>query len=1240
MVYEYFLTQNGESARTHQPVWDDVFFLHENHRTPVRISDYVVQLTPYANDEVWSKMEVSGMSLRLVTGRSGSGKTRFCLDEIRTRLQEDPQGPPLLLLVPEQATFQAEYAMATTPGLGGFLRAQVLSFRRLAFRVMQESGGSAVVPIHDNGKAMLLHKVLEARRESLRLFRGGKAESGLITRINELLTEMKRYNVGSAKLAEHAEAAARMAERIPQSSLMADKLHDLSLIYSEMEQELTGRWLDGEDMLGWLTKGASTSSILEGAEIWLDGFHGFTPSEYEALNALLTKANRVTVALCVDKPYGVGERPDELDVFHPTAETSAQLCEAAQAAKVNIDPPIVLNPEAAPRFQANPMLAFMEKNWGNRKRWDGDIAIMQPDHPQCGLSIHTAVNRRAEAEAVARDMLRRVREEGNRWRDMALFIRRIEDYADLLAAVFGDYGIPYYLDGKAAVSHHPFVEFIRSALECVTGGWKAEAVFRCAKTDLLGVPDRLVSRDEIDRLENYTLAVGIDGWRWHDDRVWFPLYRGDIEEEGIGSSSSEEAMRELIQVRDSLLTPLKALEDRMKDAATIKELCECLYYFLEDTGAADTLEKWSEEDGANGKPGKMAFHRPLWDGVITLLDQLVELMGDQPADLLLFAGMVDSGLEELKLGAVPPSLDSVLIGSPERTRSDRIQVVYLLGANDGVLPMRISENGLLAEEERDQLLVSGLKMAPGARRRLLDEAFLAYLTLTTASRHLWVSYPLADEEGQGLLPSEWIGKLKKRFPGIPVRTIAAEPQETQSEAEQLAFAVHPGRALTHLLTRLRGWRQGEALSQGWWAVYSWLREQDSWRGRLISLISSLNYTNEEKPLAPETSRLLYGERLLASVSRMERFMACPFQHFAVHGLKLQERRLFRVDSPDIGQLFHAALRQTTEKLFAEGAAGMDAMKWQMEAAAAVDRLLPRVQSQILLSSNRHQVMARKLRDIVMQASAILGEHAALSAFKPVGLEMSFGPKGLLPALSLELEGGRWMDIAGKIDRVDAAESSSGLLLRIMDYKSSAMKLKLEEVAHGLSLQMLTYLDVVVSHAPHWLGRSAKPAGVLYFHVQNPLILTPNGMPKEEARDAHFRQYRMQGLLLADGESVKLMDESLNQGNKSAVIPVEFKKDGAFSARSQVADQSQWEVLRGSVRSQIRRIGKRIIEGDVAITPYRLDRRSPCTYCDYRPVCHFDNQVEGNPYQSLSKSGSREELWQRLADGAQQGRNSH
>lgn len=1176
------------------------------------------------------------MSLRLITGRSGSGKTRYVLDEIRDKLRADPLGPPLVLLVPEQATFQTEQAMAETPDLHGFMRVQVLSFRRLAFRILQETGGLAVVPIHDNGKAMLLHKVLETRRDELRLFKGGSTETGLIARLNELLTEWKRYAVSAGRLNEISREEPEDKDKAF-TPLLVDKLHDLSLIYGDMERELSGRWMDGEDMLARLAVGASASAWLADAEIWLDGFHGFTPGEMAVVEALLRKAKRVSVALCVDKPCAAGERPDELLTFHPTAETSAKLCELAESAGVSVEPPAMLEPVVSPRYAGNPVLAFLERNWERRSAvWTGDSALLRPDMPAGGLSLHAASNRRAEAEATARDMLRRVREQGCRWRDMAVFVRRMEDYADLLSAVLTDYGIPFYLDGKASVDHHPLVELIRSALECVTGGWKSEAVFRCAKTDLLGTASRRVSRDEVDRLENYALAAGIDGWRWHDDRAWRPLGRGDLEDETDTGAEFAPETNVHLPVRDALLTPLRNMEGRMKRADSVRGLCEALYAFLEETGAADTLERWSAADAAAGQPGRSAVHRPLWDGVMNLLDQLVELMGDGKPDAAMFSGMVDSGLSELKLGAVPPSLDAVLVGSPERTRSDRLKTVYLLGVSDGVWPMRMPENGLLSEPERDRLAAAGLAMAPSAQRRLLDERFLAYLAFTAPSEHLWLSWPLADDEGAGLLPSEWISRLRRRFPGMPVRGEAAEPQAGEPEEDQLAFAAHPGRALTHVVARLRLFRNGEPPAPGWWSVYNWLVEQVTWNGKLKRLLASLKYSNEEKPLGPETSLLLYGDRLQASVSRMERFVACPFRHFASHGLRLRERRLYRVDAPDIGQLFHAALRQTTEKLFSPGGSAADAAAWQREAAAAVERLMPRVQSQILLSSHRHMAMARKLREIVAQASAMLGEQAKLSDFRPVGLELGFGPDAPLPPLTLDLGGKRAMDIVGRIDRVDAADTPDGLLLRIMDYKSGAVKLKLDEVAQGLTLQMLAYLDVVVTHAPHWLGKPAKPAGVLYFHVRNPLLPTTNGLSAAEAQAAMFRQFRMHGLVLADGEAVKRMDGMLESSAKSSVIPVEFKKDGSFSARSQVADKGQWDVLRSSVRGQIRKIGKRIVDGDVAIAPYRMDKRIPCAHCEYRPVCQFDPELDGNGYRVWPKPGSRDELWRKLATETERG----
>ena len=110
---------------------------------------------------------------------------------------------------------------------------------------------------------------------------------------------------------------------------------------------------------------------------------------------------------------------------------------------------------------------------------------------------------------------------------------------------------------------------------------------------------------------------------------------------------------------------------------------------------------------------------------------------------------------------------------------------------------------------------------------------------------------------------------------------------------------------------------------------------------------------------------------------MEKYVACPFSHFVSHGLRLQERRVYRLDAPDIGQLFHAALNQFVQKTPAGSARlGFASAEQCMERSAqVVDELAPRLQGEILLSSSRYAYIARKLKQVVGRAAVVLGEHA-------------------------------------------------------------------------------------------------------------------------------------------------------------------------------------------------------------------------------------------------------------------------
>ncbi|MFB9325493.1 helicase-exonuclease AddAB subunit AddB [Paenibacillus aurantiacus] len=1167
------------------------------------------------------------MTLRFVTGRAGTGKTHLCLREIRERIQERPDGAPLIMLVPEQATFQTEYALLGE-GVAGTIRAQALSFRRLSFRVMQETGGTALVPISESGKNMLLYKIVNRLRNDLLLYQGSESQHGFIERLGELLTEWKRYGVDEDRLRQFADDGLAG----PQSALLSRKLHDLQLVGVQLEQELAGLYVDSEAYLDWLVRGFPDSPSMKEAQFWIDGFHGFTPKEYEALGAILRYGANVTITLCLDRIYGNGEAPHELELFRPTAETYLKLREIAENAGIEVSEPVLLPDEPPYRFRGRPMLAHTERHYADRRQ----MRLAPGEHYDGSVSLHAAANRRAEVEAVARDITERVRVEGLRYYDFAVMVRNAPDYAEYLKAVFDDYDIPVFMDQKEAALHHPLSEFIRSALEIAVRGWRYEAVFRCIKTELL-MPDEesasKLTRETFDLLENYALAAGIDGNRWLNAEKWKPLVRDTLDGDPVQAGERDMRLfRAILAAREAVVEPLLRFTKRLKKAPDVRGMCVALYKLLSDIGAPDRLEKWSREAAMIGDTQRSREHRQLWDGVIGLLDQLAEMTGAEKLPFELFAGMVDTGLESLKLAAVPPSLDQVLVGSMDRTRSGKVKVCYLLGANDGVMPQRMQEDGVLTEQERETLELGGIAMAPGVRRRLLDERFLIYNALSTPSRHLWISYPLADEEGKSLHASEVIRHVKSMFPGIEERQLAIEPTPGMPEEEQLSYIAHPQRTLSYLTAQLRSWKQGTAIAPTWWHAFDWFAVRPQWESRLKRLVDSLDYANEAAFLTRETADLLYGEVLRGSVSRMERFVACPFQHFVIHGLRLRERDIFKLAAPDIGQLFHAALSKLTETLgdrFGE----LDASEIRAAAAGVVDELAQRLQSQILFSSRRHQYVARKLKEIIAQAAVILGEHARRADFKPVGLEIGFGGDGPLPSLRIPLIRDRTLEMVGRIDRVDAAEAEGGLLLRVIDYKSSAKQLRLEEVAYGLALQMLTYLDVLVSSSEDWLGQPARAAGALYFHVHNPMLASSNTISPERARADILKRFKLKGLILADEDTVRKMDGSLTTGY-SDILPIALKKDGGFYSSSSVASDEQWGTLRRSVRSTLKRIGDRIVEGDISIAPYRLGPRTPCQFCAYKPVCQFDPLIEGNAFAKLAKP-KKDEVWDMLAAGAEE-----
>lgn len=1143
------------------------------------------------------------MSIRLLIGRAGTGKTTVCLNELQDHMLHEPDGHPLIYLVPDQMTFLSEYKLVSASGLSGMIRTQVYSFSRLAWRILQETGGISRYHLNNVGISMLIQKIIDDKKDELKLFERAADKNGFIQQMEQILVEFKRYCIRPEELAKKQLV---LSEQDSAERVLQDKLHDLELIYKAFEDALFEKYIDTEDYLRLLAEKIGQSQYLRNAEIYIDGFHSFTPQEYMIVEQLMIHCRRVTIALTLDKPF-YGQSPDELHLFRMSGETCQTIYEIARINGIEVEE-LVLQEQMR---LAHDSLQHLETHFDSRP------SVPYTKEPL--IHLGQAVNRRAEIEGISRTIRKLVREEGYRYRDIALLMRNGHDYHDTIETVFEDYEIPLFIDQKRTMLNHPLVELIRSSLEIINGFWRYEPVFRAVKTELLFPvkANRTQIREKMDRLENYVLAYGIQGDKWTKrERFQYKRFRGLEFESTVQTDAEIEMENELNELRTMITSPILRLSRRLKKAEVGRQFCEALYLFLEELEIPTKLESWKQAEEEKGNLIKAREHDQAWNAVMELLDQFVEMLGDDQVSMKKFASILDAGLESFRFSLVPPAMDQVLAADLEKSRLDDVKIAFVIGLNEGVLPAKFSDEGILADEDRENLLTKGLKISTSSTIKLLDEEFIAYTAFTTPSDRLYISYPLANEEGKALLPSPYIKRITSLFPNVNHHVYMIEPSEMR-EAEQLDYISNELTAISYLTAQLQLKKRNYPLHDIWWDVYNYYLQSPNWSEKTKKILSSLNYQNQSHPLSPETTKDLYGDSIQASVSRMELFNGCPFSHFSQHGLKLRERQMFRLDAPDIGELFHGALKYIVETVMVSRTSWNEMTNEQLEKLAkeAVELLAPKLQHEILLSSNRHHYIKRKLQQIISRASAVLKEHAIASDFVPVGLEIPFGPNQKLPSMKFSLKNGTKMELIGRIDRVDMAGDDQSVYLRIIDYKSSEKDLNINEVYYGLALQMLTYLDIILENSISLIGKPADPAGVLYFHVHNPIINSTKILSMDEIEKELLKKFKMNGLLLGDERVIKLMDHTLESGD-SQIISAGIKKDGTLSQRSKVAKKEELNELRHFVRSKYIQTGNAIVDGKVEISPYKMKDRSPCTFCSYKTVCQFDESMEGNQYRKL------------------------
>ena len=846
------------------------------------------------------------MGLRFVFGRGGSGKSTYLLNEIKQRVQ-DNETTPVILLVPEQYSFEMEKKISSLY-LGKekdkYMRTRVLTFNTMSALVFTKTGGLTDVNINSSGKAMITYKAIEKVASELNVFSKAAAQTGFVGSVSEIISELKQYNVNYDML-EY------IAEDIENETLRL-KLKDVSKIYEAFENELHENYVDSQDMLGSLAQKLENTSYFDGCYVYIDEFTGFTPKQYSILAKLLKKAKEVSISLTVDNVNYLNYRKN--DPFSRTKYTYEKLRKIAMDNGVKINPYIDLNKGKIKRFENNNELLHLERYYNAYPYHDYEKKVNY-------LKIKEFNNLYEEVEHIAKEIVNLVRDKNIRYKDITVATRDLNRYDFLVHSIFNEYEIPNFIDKKRDVKSNPIIVLITSALEIKNKRYSYEVMFRYLKSGLIGL-----SVDEVSLIENYVILNGIKGKKWLEEKWEYRAvnnYNSDITEE------ESQTIQTINEIKNRVLSPVIKLQNKLKGKKSCREICKNIYEFLVEIDMEQTIYDLVEDFKAKGELEVASQYSQVWDIVIDILDQIVEIMGDDVVSIDRFIKIISLGFEEYELGLVPPSIDQVLVSSVDRMKNPNTKYLYLIGVTDGIFPLIAKEKGILNDKDRNTLMDRGVEIDIDSKTKTFEEQFLVYKALTSTSENLILTYPVADSEGRSLRPSIIISRVKKIFPKLEVESYLLE-NKRENEEEMMDDITVKSPTFNKMVNKIKSFDNGEEIENLWLDVYRYFANDNKYREITRKIISGLTYTNMVHKVSQEKINKLYETHNL-SVSKLEKYSACPFAYFIQYGLKAQERKEYSFAAPDLGTFIHNIMYEFSKSLEKDG------LHWNQINEAYIDK---------------------------------------------------------------------------------------------------------------------------------------------------------------------------------------------------------------------------------------------------------------------------------------------------------------
>ncbi len=1109
------------------------------------------------------------MGLRIIYGKLGSGKSQFCFSEIAKLIDKKES---IFIITPEQFSFTAERKLMEAVNKNAVINAEVITLTRMAYRVLSDISGEIKQSLSKCGKAMLVYSILNKYKKELEFL--GKSDEN-IDLVIRTITEFKKHGITINNLKDEVEKT--------QDAYLKTKLSDMILLYENFENKIVDNYIDDTDLLTMLAKNLDEVEFIKNSIIYIDEFAGFTHQEYEIIKGLIKYAKQVNITICVDN-LNPAINPDT-DIYYSNKITLYKLIDLVNENNFKLEEPVFLKDQY--RFKTKELKHLANNIY--------EIQSTKYEENVENIQLFLAKNPYSEIENIAKEIKKLVRDKKIRYKDISIITKNIDTYASLVRAIFKQYEIPVFIDEKRDLNQNIIIQYVLSILEILVRNFSSESVFSYIK---LGFCE--IDEDEIFKLENYCNKWGIKQNKWKKDF--------NIEAE---DKSKKQEVERLNELRKQIIMPLIELKESIKKEKTAINITKSLYEFIQNQKIEEKvisrISKLEEEkniDLANE-------YKSSYQVLIEILDEIVLIFNEEKISLDNYSKILKIGLKNSGLGKIPGTQDQVTFGDVNRSRSHKVQNIFIIGLNDGSFPSINKDEGFFNDLDREELKQDGIELAKGTLEQLYEDNFNIYKAFTTAENQLYLSYVSTDSESKSLRPSMLINKIKKMFPKLIEKSDVINKEYDLFNKEV---------TYEELIENIDKIRSGESIDKIWYEIYNYYKSQNEWKEKLFEDLEGLRYSNLPNQIKKANIDKLYGNKLNTSVSQLERYRSCPFSYYLQYGLKLKEKEELKIQSFNTGSFMHETIDEFFEYVREEQIllTQIEEDKIKEIVSQIIDKNLNLSKNYIFTATAKYKVLVKRLKRIVSKALKYIIETLIYSDFDIEGTEIEFNKKGKYPPIVLELDNGKKVEITGKIDRIDTADSDDGKYLRIIDYKSSSKNIDLNEVYAGLQIQLLTYTDAICK------AEDIMPAGVFYFSLLEQMIKADKKVSDEEIENMIRKNFRMKGLILADVKIIKMNDNTLKTGS-SKIVPAAITQSGTVNEKwTNGVNKEQFKILQDYIDKTIKDISKEILSGKIDLKPYNKKGKTPCEYCSYKSICGFNTKQNGNQYNYIDKK-SKDDL---------------